>query len=108
MITVCLRSPSFLFVSRVARVGAVCNQSRSVVCTDPNAIKTQIFGEFEAKNLVDACITVYTLNPSLARGKAMHSRTLSNPLIQLISRSQPRPNPPCGTVPYLRRSRYHS
>ena len=42
------------------------------------------------------------------RGNAMVSRTCSRPQIQATQRSMPMPKPPCGTVPYLRRSMYQS
>ena len=38
----------------------------------------------------------------------MVSRMCSSPQIQATQRSMPMPKPPCGTVPYLRRSMYHS
>ena len=41
------------------------------------------------------------------RGIAIHSRTLSIPLIQLINLSKPMPKPPCGAPPYFLNSRYH-
>src|SRR5262249_529184 len=42
------------------------------------------------------------------RGNAIGSRRWSMPQIQVTQRSMPMPNPACGTVPYLRRSRYQS
>ena len=42
------------------------------------------------------------------RGNAMVSRMCSSPQIQATQRSMPMPKPPCGTVPYLRRSMYQS
>src|SRR5580692_2309881 len=41
------------------------------------------------------------------RGNGIVSRTCSKPQIQATARSMPMPNPECGTLPYLRRSRYH-
>ena len=40
------------------------------------------------------------------RGNAMVSRMCSRPQIHATQRSIPMPKPPCGTVPYLRRSMY--
>ena len=40
------------------------------------------------------------------RGNAIVSRTCSSPQIHATQRSIPMPNPPCGTVPYLRKSMY--
>src|SRR3989338_5220567 len=40
------------------------------------------------------------------RGKGMVSRMWGMPAIQAVVRSMPRPKPPWGTLPYLRRSRY--
>jgi hypothetical protein len=40
------------------------------------------------------------------RGKGIASRICSMPQSQPVHRSMPIPNPPCGNVPYLRRSRY--
>src|SRR5579864_2704804 len=40
-------------------------------------------------------------------GNGMVSRTCSRPQIQATARSMPMPNPPWGTLPNLRRSRYH-
>ena len=37
------------------------------------------------------------------RGNAMVSRICSKPHIHATNRSTPMPNPPCGTLPYLRR-----
>ena len=42
------------------------------------------------------------------RGYGIVSRTCSSPQIQATHRSTPIPNPPCGTAPYFRKSRYHS
>ena len=42
------------------------------------------------------------------RGNAIVSRRWSIPQIHVTQRSMPMPNPACGTVPYLRRSRYQS
>ncbi len=42
------------------------------------------------------------------RGNAIVSRTCSSPQTHATQRSMPMPNPPCGTVPYLRRSMYQS
>src|SRR5438132_14434877 len=44
---------------------------------------------------------------SIIRGNGMVSRTWCRPQIQATVRSTPRPNPACGTLQYLRRSRYH-
>ena len=41
------------------------------------------------------------------RAKGMVSRTCSRPQIQATQRSMPMPKPEWGTLPYLRRSRYH-
>src|SRR5215471_4932134 len=41
------------------------------------------------------------------RGNGIVSRTCSSPQIQATARSMPMPNPPWGTLPNLRRSRYH-
>ena len=38
----------------------------------------------------------------------MVSRTCSRPQTHATQRSMPMPKPPCGTVPYLRRSMYQS
>ena len=40
-------------------------------------------------------------------GNGIVSRTCSRPQIQATARSMPMPKPPCGTLPNLRRSRYH-
>lgn len=40
-------------------------------------------------------------------GKGITSLMFSTPVAKRIIRSNPRPNPLCSTVPYLRRSRYH-
>ena len=40
-------------------------------------------------------------------GNGMTSLMFSTPVTYCTSRSNPRPNPACGTDPYLRRSRYH-
>ena len=50
----------------------------------------------------------YGVTRYIMRGKASASRTCSRPQIQPTTRSMPMPNPPCGTDPYRRRSRYHS
>src|SRR6266853_3522319 len=41
------------------------------------------------------------------RGNGMGTRRFSRPQIQATARSMPMPKPECGTLPYLRRSRYH-
>ena len=40
-------------------------------------------------------------------GNGMTSLMFSTPVTYCTSRSNPSPNPACGTDPYLRRSRYH-
>jgi hypothetical protein len=47
---------------------------------------------------------IYTLSINL--GKAMHWRICGSPVSQAMVRSMPRPKPPCGTEPNLRKSRY--
>ena len=42
-----------------------------------------------------------------ARGKGITSRILETPETSINRRSNPRPKPACGTLPYLRVSRYH-
>ena len=51
-------------------------------------------------------ICIYGVVRYNIRGNAMVSRMCSSPHIQATKRSTPMPNPPCGTLPYLRRSRY--
>ena len=41
------------------------------------------------------------------RGKGMTSRIFVTPVTVIKKRSNPRPNPACGTVPKRRMSRYH-
>lgn len=46
----------------------------------------------------------YLIEPTVL-GNMITSRILAIPVVYMISLSKPRPKPPCGTVPYLRRSR---
>ena len=47
---------------------------------------------------------IYRMLPTV-RGKRMTSRMFCMPVQYMTMRSKPRPYPPCGTEPYLRRSR---
>ena len=41
------------------------------------------------------------------RAKGITSRMFETPVRNISKRSNPRPKPACGTVPYFRRSAYH-
>ena len=59
-----------------------------------------------AKRLLDGERTQNSALPGV-RGKGITSRILAMPVMNWMTRSNPRPNPACGTVPKRRRSRYH-
>ena len=57
--------------------------------------------------LSNALMSYYGLKRPIVRGKGIHSRICSTPVIQRTVRSSPIPNPECGTLPYFLKSKYH-
>ena len=61
---------------------------------------------FPTREWPSLCSFFYHMMFLTLLGKSVTSRMFSMPVTYITKRSKPRPKPPCGTVPNVRRSRY--